>query len=52
MGFNSVRFYLNYGLFEDDSKPYEYKESGFEWIDRNVEWAKENGKPITSGCLE
>ena len=46
MGFNSVRFYLNYGLFEDDSKPYEYKESGFEWIDRNVEWAKENGMRI------
>ncbi len=46
MGFNSVRFYLNYGLFEDDDKPYEYKESGFEWLDRNIEWARENGMRI------
>lgn len=43
MGFNSVRFYLNYGLFEDDDNPYVYKESGFEWIDKNVSWARENG---------
>lgn len=46
MGFNSVRFYLNYGLFEDDSNPYTYKESGFKWIDQNLEWAKENGMRI------
>lgn len=43
MGFNSVRFYLNYGLFEDDSKPYQYKESGFDWLDMNIAWAKEAG---------
>ncbi len=43
MGFNSVRFYLNYGLFEDDDAPYVYKESGFEWLDMNIKWAKENG---------
>ena len=29
LGFNSVRFYLNYSLFENDASPYEYKESGF-----------------------
>lgn len=40
LGFNSVRFYLNYALFEDDSNPYTYKESGFEWLDKNIEWAK------------
>lgn len=40
MGFNSVRFYINYQLFEDDSKPYKYKKSGFDWIDKNVKWAK------------
>ncbi|MCD1654468.1 hypothetical protein K7J14_07085 [Treponema zuelzerae] len=34
MGFNSVRFYINYGLFEDDSKPYAYKEAGFAWLDQ------------------
>ncbi len=42
-GFNSVRFYLNYNLFEDDSKPYEYKESGFDWLDINIKWAKKYG---------
>lgn len=40
MGMNTVRFYLNYRTFEDDDAPYEYKESGFQWIDQNVEWAK------------
>ena len=43
LGFNSVRFYLNYGLFENDSAPYEYRESGFEWLDKNIAWAKEYG---------
>ncbi len=40
LGFNSVRFYLNYALFEDDNNPYVYKESGFDWIDKNIKWAK------------
>ncbi len=43
LGFNSVRFYLNYGLFEDDSNPYTYKEEGFEWLDQNIQWAKKYG---------
>lgn len=42
-GMNAVRFYLNYGLFEDDSAPYEYKASGWQWLDQNVAWAKANG---------
>ena len=46
MGFNSVRFYINYGLFEDDKKPYKYKESGFEWLDKNIKWAKKYGMGI------
>ncbi len=40
LGFNSVRLYLNYRLFESDDKPYEYLQSGFDWIDTNVRWAK------------
>lgn len=40
MGFNCVRFYLNYEMFESDKKPYSYKKAGFDWIDKNVEWAK------------
>lgn len=43
LGFNSMRFYINYGLFESDDNPYEYKESGFEWLDQNIEWAKKYG---------
>ena len=43
MGFNCVRYYLNYELFEDDDAPYVYKESGFEWLDLNVRWAKKHG---------
>ncbi len=40
MGFNCVRFYLNYDIFESDNNPYQYKESGFKWIDKNIKWAK------------
>lgn len=43
LGFNSVRFYLNYALFEDDSNPYSYNETGFDWINQNIEWAKKYG---------
>jgi endoglucanase len=42
MGFNSSRFYINYGLFEDDKNPYTYKESGFEWLDKNIAAARTN----------
>ena len=42
MGMNVVRFYLNYKTFEDDSKPYQYKEEGWQWIDQNIAWAKKN----------
>jgi endoglucanase len=42
-GMNAVRFYLNYGLFEDDGAPYEYKQSGWDWVDRNVAWARAHG---------
>lgn len=43
MGFNCVRFYLNYGIFEDDKNPYHYKKAGFDWIDTNIKWAKKYG---------
>lgn len=43
MGFNCVRFYINYQLFEDDRKPYTYKKSGFDWLDKNIRWAKKHG---------
>lgn len=40
LGFNCVRFYLNYEMFESDEKPYSYKKTGFDWIDKNIKWAK------------
>jgi endoglucanase len=42
MGMNAIRFYLNYKTFEDDANPYVYKQSGWDWIDKNIEWAKKN----------
>ena len=46
MGFNTVRFLINYNLFEDDSRPYTYKQSGFTWLDKNIAWAKKYGLRI------
>ena len=43
MGFNSVRFYINYGLFESDKNPYVYREEGFAWIDKNIQQAEKYG---------
>ena len=42
-GMNLVRFYMNYLTFEDDDKPYSYKKEGFDWIDKNIQWAKKYG---------
>ena len=43
MGFNSIRFYLNYQLFERDDAPFTYRESGFAWLDQNIAWARKHG---------
>lgn len=40
LGFSCVRFYLHYNFFEDDNAPYVYKESGFEWLNKRIEWAE------------
>ena len=40
LGFNAVRFYVNVNLLEDKNNPYNYKETGFAWVSKNVEWAK------------
>ncbi|KAL7717097.1 Glycoside hydrolase family 5 protein [Entamoeba marina] len=42
IGFNSVRFYLTYKLFESDDNPYNYSEFGFAWLDEEIAAAKEN----------
>jgi endoglucanase len=43
MNMNVIRFYLNYGLFESDSSPYQYKPAGWDWLDQNITWAKNHG---------
>ncbi|MBN2531706.1 MAG: cellulase family glycosylhydrolase [Spirochaetales bacterium] len=43
MGMNTIRFYLHYRYFEDDDNPYVYKQSGWDWLDQNVNWAKNYG---------
>lgn len=43
LGMNAIRFYMNYKTFEEDSAPNIYKESGWDWIDKNIEWARKNG---------
>lgn len=43
MGFNSVRFYINYQLFESDNAPGKYKKNGFEWLNKNIQWAEAAG---------
>lgn len=43
MGMNVIRFYLNYKTFEDDLFPYQYKATGWDWIDQNIAWAKRHG---------
>jgi endoglucanase len=43
MGMNVIRFYLNYKTLENDANPYQYKQSGWDWIDKNIAWAKKHG---------
>jgi endoglucanase len=42
-GMNAIRFYLNYQLFEDDGAPYQYKPSGWAWLDQNIDWGRRHG---------
>jgi endoglucanase len=43
MHINSIRFCLNYGIFEDDNNPYVYKKTGWQWLRQNIDWAKKYG---------
>lgn len=40
LGCNSVRLPINYRYFEDDAAPFEYKQDGFDLVDRVVEYCK------------
>jgi len=43
MGMNLVRFYLYYGTLESDATPHQYLADGWDWLDRNVAWARAHG---------
>ena len=43
MNMNAVRFYINYKTLEDDNKPHTYKNSGWQWLDKNIAWARKYG---------
>ena len=40
LGCNLIRIPLNYHHFEDDDRPFEYKETGFILLDQVVRWAR------------
>jgi hypothetical protein len=41
LGCNVIRIPLNYRHFEDDDRPFEYKEEGFIRLDRVISWARD-----------
>ena len=47
LGCNLVRVAFNYHHFEDDEKPFEYKQDGFDWLDKVIAWAKASGVYIS-----
>ena len=40
LGANVVRVPFNYHHFEDDEHPFEFKESGFKYLDKLISWCK------------
>lgn len=40
LGATVVRVALNYRHFEDDDRPFEYREGGFGYLDRLIEWCR------------
>jgi len=43
MGMNVVRLNMWYKVFEDDAKPKIYKPEGWEWLEKNLIWARKYG---------
>jgi endoglucanase len=42
LGFNTIRLSFNHTVLEQDAKPYQYRESGWELIDRFLGWAEKH----------
>lgn len=43
MGANTVRLTVHYRLFEDDAAPFQYKQDGLVWLDRQIQFAASHG---------
>jgi endoglucanase len=43
LGMNAARFYLNYRTLESDAAPGQWLADGWQWLDDNIAWAKQNG---------
>ncbi|MBH54135.1 MAG: hypothetical protein CMI18_07290 [Opitutaceae bacterium] len=43
VGLNSGRLHLDYTYFEDDNRPFEYKETGFAFVDNQINRARKHG---------
>ncbi|MBA1330892.1 hypothetical protein QQ73_06880, partial [Candidatus Endoriftia persephone str. Guaymas] len=43
MGLTVVRLDLWWKLFEDENNPYTYKQEGWDWLNKNIVWAREAG---------
>lgn len=46
LGFNTIRYYLNYRMFESDDNPGFYSEEAFGYMDQEIECAKKYGMRI------
>lgn len=46
LGFNTIRYYLNYRMFESDDNPGVYSEEAFGYMDQEIECAKKYGMRI------
>lgn len=47
LGFNTIRYYLNYRMFESDDAPGQFYEIIFtDYMDKEIEWAKKYGIKI------
>jgi len=43
MGMNVVRLTMTYTVFEDNKNPGKYKQEGWEWLEKNIVWARKYG---------
>ena len=45
-GMDHVRLPVDYPLFEDDDKPFTYKQSGFDYVSRCLDWCEKNNLDV------